>query len=112
MSKLVFRAFSLLAAVLTIDSEKGHILWDPAKIRDRNSQDFREKGGPHKFIEMYPWLALRYEWVSPGHKHDARELLLADQEGRFIEGEKSYEKRQWRIILERAEKHLIAEGRV
>jgi len=71
---------------LTYDcSSKGQVQWDPAKVRDRMSEDGNERSVPSTLVDLYPERAIEYEWVSHEHKAVSRNILQgndpADHDG-------------------------------
>jgi len=97
--------------------DKGKLLLEAVKVRDRNTPEGKAKCVPFTLIDRSPWRALTYDWVSKEHKAIAR-LILDGTDPTDPQGSKlgsiphieltnsAAEKAEWRRILREAEDHM------
>ena len=97
--------------------DKGKLLLEAVKVRDRNTPEGKAKCVPCTLIDRSPWRALTYDWVSKEHKALARSILDGN-DPTDPQGSKSSsaphidltnlltEKAEWRRILREAEDHM------
>ncbi|KAH8589253.1 hypothetical protein B0O99DRAFT_483004, partial [Bisporella sp. PMI_857] len=48
--------------------DKGKVTWDMVKVRSRSTPEGKELSIPYTLVDMYPWRAVKYDWVSEEHK--------------------------------------------
>ncbi|KAH8587296.1 hypothetical protein B0O99DRAFT_678179 [Bisporella sp. PMI_857] len=58
----------------TFDDE-GKVVWDTVKIRSRYTLEGERLSIPYTLVDMYPWRAVKYNWVSEEHKRVASLIL-------------------------------------
>jgi len=66
-----------IRAWLMVCSPKGKMRLMPLQIRKRTGNDEI----PYMFVDTYPHLALRYNWVSAEHKEIAQQILAENNPG-------------------------------
>jgi hypothetical protein len=55
--------------------DKGKVVFDKAKMRDKNEPDGLQKCVPYSMVDRYPWRAVEYAWVHDQEKQLARRIM-------------------------------------
>ncbi|KUJ07339.1 uncharacterized protein LY89DRAFT_766512 [Mollisia scopiformis] len=57
------------------DATTNKILTLDMKVRTKDEGECSDEKCPWSFVERYPWAALKYDWVSPAHKLQAKNII-------------------------------------